>query len=192
MLGIRASQYRDFAALRGDPSDNLPGVRGIGPRPRRSCWRLSVARRPHSTTWLPGSPGPWPRSAPAQPAGSRGGRPRCLVAELPGDGNADECRAWPRPFGRWRRCPAAGACRHPPGLPRRQADLQPASALRVLADAADEADQAAEEVQALSSATVRSSSTTRVAIRGSVHLLVQVGLAVQVEPLRPGWRVRCR
>jgi 5'-3' exonuclease len=30
LLGIQASQYRDFAALRGDPSDNLPGVRGIG------------------------------------------------------------------------------------------------------------------------------------------------------------------
>jgi DNA polymerase-1 len=32
LLGVRPEQYRDFAALRGDPSDNLPGVRGIGPR----------------------------------------------------------------------------------------------------------------------------------------------------------------
>lgn len=32
MLGIEPRQYRDFAALRGDPSDNLPGVRGIGPK----------------------------------------------------------------------------------------------------------------------------------------------------------------
>jgi 5'-3' exonuclease len=32
MLGVTPSQYRDFAALRGDPSDNLPGVRGIGPK----------------------------------------------------------------------------------------------------------------------------------------------------------------
>jgi 5'-3' exonuclease len=31
LLGVRPDQYRDFAALRGDPSDNLPGVRGIGP-----------------------------------------------------------------------------------------------------------------------------------------------------------------
>jgi 5'-3' exonuclease len=31
LLGIRPAQYRDLAALRGDPSDNLPGVRGIGP-----------------------------------------------------------------------------------------------------------------------------------------------------------------
>ncbi len=28
--GIRADQYADFAALRGDPSDGLPGVPGIG------------------------------------------------------------------------------------------------------------------------------------------------------------------
>jgi 5'-3' exonuclease len=32
MLGIRPEQYRDFAALRGDPSDNLPGVHGVGPK----------------------------------------------------------------------------------------------------------------------------------------------------------------
>ncbi len=32
LLGVRPEQYRDFAALRGDPADNLPGVRGIGPR----------------------------------------------------------------------------------------------------------------------------------------------------------------
>jgi 5'-3' exonuclease len=32
LLGVRPDQYRDFAALRGDPSDNLAGVRGIGPR----------------------------------------------------------------------------------------------------------------------------------------------------------------
>ncbi len=32
LLGVRPEQYADFAALRGDPSDNLPGVRGIGPR----------------------------------------------------------------------------------------------------------------------------------------------------------------
>jgi DNA polymerase-1 len=32
LLGVRPEQYRDFAALRGDPSDNLPGVRGVGSR----------------------------------------------------------------------------------------------------------------------------------------------------------------
>jgi DNA polymerase-1 len=30
VCGVRPSQYPDFAALRGDPSDNLPGVRGFG------------------------------------------------------------------------------------------------------------------------------------------------------------------
>jgi len=32
LLGVRPGQYRDYAALRGDPSDNLPGVTGIGPK----------------------------------------------------------------------------------------------------------------------------------------------------------------
>ncbi|MET9023709.1 5'-3' exonuclease H3TH domain-containing protein [Actinopolymorpha sp. NPDC004070] len=32
LTGVRPEQYADFAALRGDPSDNLPGVTGIGPK----------------------------------------------------------------------------------------------------------------------------------------------------------------
>lgn len=32
LTGVRPEQYLDFAALRGDPSDNLPGVDGIGPK----------------------------------------------------------------------------------------------------------------------------------------------------------------
>lgn len=32
LTGVRPYQYADYAALRGDPSDNLPGVRGIGPK----------------------------------------------------------------------------------------------------------------------------------------------------------------
>lgn len=32
LQGIDPHQYRDLAALRGDPSDNLPGVRGFGPK----------------------------------------------------------------------------------------------------------------------------------------------------------------
>jgi 5'-3' exonuclease len=30
--GVTAAQYADFATLRGDPSDGLPGVRGVGAR----------------------------------------------------------------------------------------------------------------------------------------------------------------
>lgn len=30
LIGVTPGQYRDLAALRGDPADNLPGVRGIG------------------------------------------------------------------------------------------------------------------------------------------------------------------
>ena len=30
VCGVPAERYRDFAALRGDPSDNLPGVHGVG------------------------------------------------------------------------------------------------------------------------------------------------------------------
>ncbi len=32
VTGVRPEQYLDLAALRGDPSDNLPGVRGFGPK----------------------------------------------------------------------------------------------------------------------------------------------------------------
>ncbi|GAA4609188.1 DNA polymerase-1 [Actinoplanes octamycinicus] len=32
LYGVRPEQYTDFAALRGDPSDNLPGVRRFGAR----------------------------------------------------------------------------------------------------------------------------------------------------------------
>lgn len=31
LAGVRPDQYADLAALRGDPADNLPGIRGVGP-----------------------------------------------------------------------------------------------------------------------------------------------------------------
>ncbi|WP_164860604.1 5'-3' exonuclease H3TH domain-containing protein [Rhodococcus sp. X156] len=30
--GVHPHQYRDYAAMRGDTSDNLPGIRGVGPK----------------------------------------------------------------------------------------------------------------------------------------------------------------
>lgn len=45
MLGIRPEQYRDFAALRGDPSDNLSGVHGIGAK--TAARLLSVMQSAH-------------------------------------------------------------------------------------------------------------------------------------------------
>ena len=34
--GVPASRYADFAILRGDPSDELPGVRGVGEKTARA------------------------------------------------------------------------------------------------------------------------------------------------------------
>jgi DNA polymerase-1 len=42
--GVTPAQYVDYAALRGDPSDNLPGVPGWGRRrPRSSCRRTAAS-----------------------------------------------------------------------------------------------------------------------------------------------------
>ena len=38
--GVRADQYVDFATLRGDPSDGLPGIRGIGEK--TAAWLVST------------------------------------------------------------------------------------------------------------------------------------------------------
>jgi 5'-3' exonuclease len=37
LCGVRPGQYRDYAALRGDPSDNLPGVRRFGSATAARC-----------------------------------------------------------------------------------------------------------------------------------------------------------
>ena len=43
--GLTPAQYPDFAALRGDPSDNLPNIPGWGRR-RRPSGSASSARSP--------------------------------------------------------------------------------------------------------------------------------------------------
>ena len=64
---VRAStgstrQYADFATLRGDASDGLPGVTGVVTRPRRPCSTASGHRRGPGRGRRPGlRPGPGPR-----------------------------------------------------------------------------------------------------------------------------------
>ena len=45
--GLEPAQYPDYAAIRGDPSDNLPNIPGVGRRPRLGG-SPSTAR---STNW---------------------------------------------------------------------------------------------------------------------------------------------
>src|SRR5204863_8198434 len=38
--GVPASRYDEFAILRGDPSDGLPGVRGVGEKTARALVQM--------------------------------------------------------------------------------------------------------------------------------------------------------
>jgi hypothetical protein len=62
--GVRASQYADFAVLRGDASDGLPGVAGIG---EKTAAALLAARRPRRHHR---------RGSPRRPRGGRSGEDR--------------------------------------------------------------------------------------------------------------------
>ena len=44
-VGVRADQFRDVLALMGDASDNVPGVRGVGPK-TAACVLLFACRKP--------------------------------------------------------------------------------------------------------------------------------------------------
>ena len=75
VTGVRPEQYLDFAALRGDASDNLPGVHGIGPKTAARLLaefgrRGRVRRRGRRRRALPEGPGRRGR-----PCGSRRPRP---------------------------------------------------------------------------------------------------------------------
>lgn len=48
LTGVPPEGYLLYAALRGDPSDNLPGVRGVGPK---TAARIVEALRASDTTW---------------------------------------------------------------------------------------------------------------------------------------------
>ena len=49
--GVTPSQYPQYAALRGDPSDNLPGVPGVGRRRRQSSSPHTPTSTACSPTW---------------------------------------------------------------------------------------------------------------------------------------------
>jgi len=59
--GIRASQYADFATLRGDPSDGLPGVSGIGEKSAATLLRTYGSLEAIIAAALDGDPGMTPR-----------------------------------------------------------------------------------------------------------------------------------
>ena len=42
--GVEPAQVPDFIALRGDPSDKIPGARGVGPKTAADLLRRSTAR----------------------------------------------------------------------------------------------------------------------------------------------------
>ena len=77
--GVEPGQVRDFIALRGDPSDKIPGARGVGAEDRRfAAPDLSGSRRDARRRALQGRG----REAASLPADrdARSGRPR---ADLP-------------------------------------------------------------------------------------------------------------
>ena len=163
LLGISGSQYQDFAALRGDPSDNLPGVRGIGPKTAAKLLSaLGCAQAAFDDLATGGA-----RVIDAIGSGAA----RRLGAEGSYEAWALNCQVMAM-----RTDVALGLDFESGGvgvLPLAADKVRSAyngvrliyslpSALRVLADAADEADRAADAVQALSSRTVRAASATPV------------------------------
>ena len=71
--GVAASRYADFATLRGDPSDGLPGVRGVGEKTARLLVQAypSIQAMVEDATWSKAGTGPLKRS-PALRAAVRG------------------------------------------------------------------------------------------------------------------------
>ena len=100
VTGVRPEQYPDFAALRGDASDNLPGVAGFGAKTavkllaRLGHRRGGVRGRPRRGGTLHGGD----RRGPGAHARHRRG-PGALRPQPRGDGDGDHRRARPRPGG---------------------------------------------------------------------------------------------
>lgn len=63
-FGVPANRYAEFAILRGDPSDGLPGVRGVGEKTARTLVNGydSIADMVEASTWTREGSGPLQRS----------------------------------------------------------------------------------------------------------------------------------
>ena len=107
VTGVRPDQYLDFAALRGDASDNLPGVAGIGPK---TAARL-LAEFGSASAAFDDAAGDGARcragARQVDDTQARGpGRPRALAAQLPGDVDALHRTRWASTS-----TPGSAACR---------------------------------------------------------------------------------
>ena len=111
VTGVRPDQYLDFAALRGDVSDNLPGVPGIGPKTAaRLLAEFGSAAAAFEDACADGDRcrqvlGACHRREAAPPRG-----PVCLGAEPRRDGDGLRRAPWARP-GRGGRLPARSTSR---------------------------------------------------------------------------------
>lgn len=128
--GLTPRQYPDFAALRGDPSDNLPGIPGVGRRPPPNgspstarCGHWWTTLTPCAARWAMRCGRTWPAwcatvSSPTWFATCRWPRPRTRCGCSPGIATtftgssttwsfgccATGCSTrWPRPGTRGRR-----------------------------------------------------------------------------------------
>ncbi len=110
LLGIAGHQYQDFAALRGDPSDNLPGVRGIGPKTAAKLLAALGSAQAAFEDLAAG--GARVIAAIGSGAARRLAAPEAhcrVVAQLPGDGDAHRRRPRLGSVFRWRGGFAIGA-----------------------------------------------------------------------------------
>ena len=133
--GIDGRQYADFAALRGDASDGLPGVNGIGEKTAATL--LATVRRHPRAACRGGGPGLQHRAEPAPQDPRRGGLPGRGGARHAGRPRHRPRRPRPHPAAHPRRPRSAGRAvrevepREPHRPPRRDPHRPPLTLARV-------------------------------------------------------------